>query len=167
MPEGATALVTGGRVDGFFPVVFNGFEAWVSASYLDVGVTRGLSRDAGIVNDSVNMRTGPSTNRAILTEVPTGMPVYLTGGTRNGFRPVSYGSERGWIHADFLTIADRPQTKRVTEALNLRSAPRSDSSVIMVMPAGATVTVTGEARNGFLPASYGGRPGWAHLSYLR
>ena len=167
MPEGATALVTGGRVDGFFPVVFNGFEAWVSASYLDVGVTRGLSRDVGIVNDSVNMRTGPSTDRAILTEVPTGMPVYLTGGTRNGFRPVSYGSERGWIHADFLTIADRPQSKRVTEALNLRSAPRSDSSVIMVMPAGATVTVTGEARNGFLPVSYGGRTGWAHSSYLR
>jgi uncharacterized protein YraI len=167
MPEGATALVTGGRVNGFFPVVFNGIEAWVSASYLDVGVTRSLSRSVGIVTDSVNLRTGPGFDRAILTQIPTGMPVYLTGGPRNGFRPVSYGSEHGWIHVDYLTIADRPETKRVTEDLRLRDFPDTDGEVILVMPAGATVTVTGTAQNGFLPVTYRGSSGWAHSSYLR
>jgi uncharacterized protein YraI len=166
VPEGAVTIVTGKKQNGFFPVLFNGQEGWVSATYLDTGTTTGLSRKTAIIADDVNMRTGPSTNRAVLTEIPAGMPVYLLGDRQNGFRSVSYGSEVGWISEDYLIMAKRPTTLRVTESLNLRSGPSTADSVVRVLPAGARVTATGSADNGFIPVRYDGSSGWAFAQYL-
>lgn len=166
VPEGAITIVTGKKQNNFFPVVFNGQEGWISASFLDIGTTSGLSRKTAIIADNVNMRTGPSTNRAVLTEIPIGMPVYLLGDRQNGFRAVSYGSEVGWISEDFLIMAERPTTMRVTESLNLRAGPSAADEVIRVLPAGARVTVTGSAVNGFIPVRYDGSSGWAFAQYL-
>jgi uncharacterized protein YraI len=34
------------------------------------------------------------------------------------------------------------------------------------MPAGATVTATGQKQNGFLSVTYNGNDGWAYAQYL-
>ena len=36
-------------------------------------------------NDSVNLRTGPGLDRAVITELPAGEEVYLSGAVSDGF----------------------------------------------------------------------------------
>lgn len=166
MPEGSVAIVTGKMQNGFFPVSFGGYDGWAAADFLDIGTTTGLSRSIAIAADLVNMRTGPSTNRAVVTQIPPGMPIYLTGERRSGFRAVSYGSELGWIAEDYLVLAERPETLRVTESLNLRAGPSTADSVTRILPPGARVTVADGPVNGFLRVRYDGSSGWAFAQYL-
>ncbi len=68
------------------------------------------------------------------------------------------------------TPAPVPATSdtRVTlSALVLRAGPSTDAAAILVMPEGATVTLTGEgAENGYVTVDYGGTRGWAYADLL-
>jgi len=50
--------------------------------------------------------------------------------------------------------------------LNLRSGPTLTDDVVLVMPAGASVELTGERTNGFTAVLYDGIEGWASTAYL-
>ncbi|MHB8577391.1 MAG: SH3 domain-containing protein [Dehalococcoidia bacterium] len=53
------------------------------------------------------------------------------------------------------------------DGLNLRSGPATSFSVVAVMPAGATLTVTGNASaDNWLPVQFNGQDGWADGVYL-
>ena len=53
-----------------------------------------------------------------------------------------------------------------TSALNLRSGPGLTNSVLLVIPSGAAVEVTGAAQAGFLPVTYRGMSGFASSDFL-
>jgi beta-lactamase class A len=53
-----------------------------------------------------------------------------------------------------------------TDALNLREGPGTEHAVIVAMPRGSRVHVTGEAVNGFSPVTFGEHRGWAFTEYL-
>lgn len=53
-----------------------------------------------------------------------------------------------------------------TSALNLRSGPGTSYGVIVVMPAGAAVEVTGDPQAGFYPVTYRGNSGFASGDFL-
>ncbi|HEV2109164.1 MAG TPA: SH3 domain-containing protein [Thermomicrobiales bacterium] len=55
---------------------------------------------------------------------------------------------------------------RTTSDLNLRTAPSLNSTVILVMPSGASVEVLGSPDDGFYPVSYGGTRGYAYGEFL-
>ncbi|HYJ13061.1 MAG TPA: SH3 domain-containing protein, partial [Thermomicrobiales bacterium] len=57
-------------------------------------------------------------------------------------------------------------TATTTVRLNLRSAPNTTSAIIMVIPSGATVSLTGQSTNGFRSVRYGNQSGWAFEAYL-
>lgn len=57
-------------------------------------------------------------------------------------------------------------TEYTTDGLNLRTGPSYDNDVILVMPAGAEVTRTGQSANGFASVDYQGTEGWAVTDYL-
>jgi len=50
--------------------------------------------------------------------------------------------------------------------LNLRAGPGAAHDAVLVMPAGATVEVTGGRANGFVAVVYAGTPGWAAAAFL-
>lgn len=54
----------------------------------------------------------------------------------------------------------------VSEELNLRSGPGLGHGIIAVMPAGSSVTVTGEATEGWYPVQFNNLGGWAFGQYL-
>ena len=58
-------------------------------------------------------------------------------------------------------------TATTTAALNLRSRSNTSSSVLLVIPQGAKVTLNGRVQNGFQDVTYNGTPGWAHGDYLK
>ncbi len=60
----------------------------------------------------------------------------------------------------------RAASMTATHNVNLRSGPGTNYAVIMVIPAGTSVEVTGAARSGFFPVTYGSRSGFASADYF-
>ena len=124
----------------------------------------------------LNLRAGPGTSYGVLTVIPVGSQVQAyVEGARNGFFPTRYGGLEGWASATYLAVGSGPgdpggdpagRPARVTTALNLRTGAGTSYRVVLVMPAGSTVTVTGPSVNGFAPIVYKGLYGWAYAAYL-
>ena len=122
----------------------------------------------------LNLRAGASLGAAVLLVIPAGASVETLGGAESGFVPVSYAGTRGYAYGQYLTMsAGDPApsgpstgTARTTTDLNLRSGPGLGNGVLRVIPAGATVTITGGGEAGFLPVTYAGTSGWAASQYL-
>jgi uncharacterized protein YraI len=187
MPPGAAVTATGADSSGFTPVTYNGVAGWAFAGFLQPagsappadGSTPGGG--SATTTSDLNLRAGPSTADAVLAVMPPGAPVTLTGEESNGFLGISYNGTAGWAFAEFLQTSGTPPstdpgptpgdgpggTATVTSSLNLRAGPSTGDAVLTVMPAGAAVALTGDAANGFLAVSYGGRTGWAFATYLQ
>lgn len=59
--------------------------------------------------DGVNLRAGPSTDQRILTVIPHGASVTVTGRSSDGkWASVTYSGQSGWIDAQYLIAADQP-----------------------------------------------------------
>lgn len=141
---------------------------------------RVAAADYAVTTDYLNLRTGPSLDADVITVMPIGAAVSVTGGTENGFYPVSYGDTWGYAHSDYIAFgggsgsgstdlsADGAVgTAHVIDgALNLRTGPGLDYSVLTVMPDAAEVSLTGEYGNGFLGVVYNGTAGYAWADFL-
>ncbi|MER3487032.1 MAG: hypothetical protein C4345_14705, partial [Chloroflexota bacterium] len=70
--------------------------------------------------------------------------------------------------ADYLAAASRDSAGDTvtTSALNLRAGPSTSDRVLLVMPAGAGVSILGSPVDGFYPVRYQGTDGWAFGDYL-
>lgn len=183
LPAGSSVTITGADSNGFSPVSYNGTTGWAFAAYLSVSGTPAPnpspspSPGAGtaLTTSSLNLRAGPSTGDAVLLVIPSGATVSLTGESANGFSGVVYNGTTGWAFAAYLTSGGAPSpspspggsgTATVTSSLNLRAGPSTADAVLAVMPAGATVTLTGQNANGFSSVVYNGASGWAFAEFL-
>ncbi len=179
MPAGATVSLTGSASNGFLGVIYNGRAGWAYAAYLQTGSpggNPGSGSGTASVTSALNLRAGPSVGDAVLLVMPAGSTVTLTGQSANGFVSVSYNGTAGWAYAAYLNTSGAPSpspspgpttgTATTTTSLNLRAGPSLGDAVLTVMPAGATVGLTGSAQNGFYPVTYGTLSGWAYGSYL-
>ena len=175
IPNGSTVNTTGSVQNGYTQLTYNGTTGWVASQYVSVS---GGTTTATVFDGALNLRTGPGTQYPVITVMPNGATVTITGSLQNGYYPVRYGTTNGFAAAAYLRIggtAPTPtpttpsgQTATVTAgALNLRSGPGLNFSVISVMPNGATVTITGALQNGYYPVRYGSTNGFAAATYLR
>ncbi|HEU5430146.1 MAG TPA: SH3 domain-containing protein, partial [Thermomicrobiales bacterium] len=55
---------------------------------------------------------------------------------------------------------------QTTAATELRASPTKDGAVLGAVPAGAALTPTGEANDGFIGATYAGQTGWIDAAYV-
>ncbi len=183
MPEGAYVdLLSDLGRSGFYKVNYNGELGYAYGDYLSVGGNGGNDDmvdagwgDAGsaYTTSALNLRAGPSTNHDVVLVMPEGVAVQLTGSGDSGFSGVVYSGNSGWASNDYLTDDSGggngngdTGTAYTTSSLNLRSGPGVSNSVILVMPGGAEVTLTGDEQGGFAGVRYNGTTGWASLSYL-
>ncbi|HEY8446064.1 MAG TPA: SH3 domain-containing protein [Thermomicrobiales bacterium] len=165
MPAGSRVGIIGPRRGEFYPITYPGTPGgWASGDYLRPD---GGSGPAAIVSEALNLRTGPSTADSIITVMPAGSLVTLTGDGRNGFLSVNYRGRSGWAYEQYLETGSTAHgTARTTDWLNLRASPSLDAEILTVMPPRAQVELTGSERNGFLRVRYEGRTGWAYGEYL-
>jgi uncharacterized protein YraI len=173
-PEGTVVEVRDGPTgaDGslWYRVSINGVRGYMVSDFL--AIEGSASSGDTTVLDDLNLRAGPSTSGAVILVMPTGSMVWVTGSPQNGFYPVDYAGTAGWAHGDYLdvsgggTAASNEGTATVTSELNLRAGPSTSETVLMVMPTGAVVTLTGGAENGFVSVDYAGMSGWAFADYL-
>jgi uncharacterized protein YkwD/uncharacterized protein YraI len=131
IPAVAVVTLTGEAQDGFLRVVYDGQEGWADASYLEVvdvasGATLQQAAAApvpsettalapapapnpnttvgaeAIATNNVNLRAQPSATAPILSIVPAGSPVTLTGSQANGYVNVRTEGQAGWIDGRYL-----------------------------------------------------------------
>lgn len=182
MPNNAQVGVTGSPQNGFTPVRYNGTNGWASSQYLSstqAGSNSGtVISNAWVIGGSLNLRSSASTSSSVLLVLPNNAQVGVTGSPQNGFTPVRYNGTNGWAYSQYLSstqpgAGSTPSPGAVISnawvidgTLNLRSSPSLSASVLLVLPNGAQVGVTGSAQNGFLPVRYNGTNGWAASQYL-
>lgn len=187
MPGGTSVTITGTSVNGFAPVDYAGTAGWAFEAYLQTSggtpapaPAPGGDAGSAVTTTDLNLRAGPSTADAVLAVMPPGAAVTLTGEASNGFLAVVYAGTAGWASAQYLStdggVTPAPDpgatppsstgTATTTTDLNLRAGPSTSEAVLLVMPAGAPVTLTGEASNGFSGVSYNGTSGWAFSGFL-
>lgn len=111
MRSGAAVTLTGQSSNGFVSVDYNGSSGWAYEDYLG---SSGGGGDSGsgatdsatgtaYTTTSVNLRSGAGTSYSIITVVPSGASVSLTGSTANNFVSVSYNGSNGWLYADYVS----------------------------------------------------------------
>ncbi len=114
MPSGARVEVMGGAQGGFLPLRYNGTTGWASASFLSTGggtqqpapapdPGSGATIDYKVTTAAVNMRSGPSTGTSVVTVLPPGTRIDITGSAQSGFLPAKWAGRAGWVSAQYLS----------------------------------------------------------------
>jgi uncharacterized protein YkwD/uncharacterized protein YraI len=131
IPSVAVVTLTGEAQDGYLRVVYDGQEGWADAAYLEVAdsssdavLLQAQAAEApaqaenaalapapnpdspvgaeAIATNNVNLRAQPSATAPILSVVPAGSPVTLTGSQANGYLNVRIAGQAGWIDSRYL-----------------------------------------------------------------
>lgn len=196
--EGSTVnvidgLFTAGDGSVWYQVEANGIAGYVVSDYLaNGGSLLGATSGDAMTNDTVNIRSGPSTADPILATANPGQWFTLTGENINGWLSINYGDYTGYIYGTYLTQdgqvpadpapvpadpapvpvdpAPAPTgetgTRYTNDSVNLRSGAGLDQGVITVLPAGVEVWLTGVQENGFAQVTSGSGDGWIAVEYL-
>lgn len=128
---------------------------------------------SGTVNadGGLRMRNGVGTDAAVITTLPNGAEVDVSGVTKDGWFQVSYMDTMGYVSGNYLTMSQEavqslptvsePVYGKVTEGpLNVRSAPSTSGSRVKQLSKGTVVQITAEQDGwyqidgGYVSASY-------------
>lgn len=162
---------------------------------LATGRTAAATAREGRATEETPLRAEPEDGAEALILIPAETSLEIEGRAEGGYYPVSYGGVAGWAATGSLaTRADEraepgvrvaaaqegdgagtggPPTSgggraaATVEDLNLREAPSAEGEVLVVIPAGEEVRLTGEVEEDFLGVGYDGFEGWASGEYLR
>lgn len=192
IPAGASVSLDGGSQNGFLSLTYNGSWGWAHGDWISTGgsapVTNpGATGTTTVVDGPLNLRTGPSTGNSVITVMPYGASMSLTGEVSGEWVRVVYNGTTGWAHSAYLGSAgsgtpsqpsepSQPSnpgigdtvigTMVTTDSLNMRSGPSTGNSIITTIPRGATVELMGNAQGAWYPVRYAGNKGWSHGDWL-
>ncbi len=139
-----------------------------------------LAAESATVSEELNLRSGPGLGYRILTVMPAGATVAVTGEPTEGFYPVQYNDLTGWAFGQYLAIngsapvastGARDTATVITSQLNLRSGPGLGFSVVAKLNYGTTVELLGGQQNadGYAWAEVltkAQQRGWVAATYL-
>jgi uncharacterized protein YgiM (DUF1202 family) len=122
----------------------------------------------------VNIRSGPSTDTAILGGLYRGQTITAISSSE-GWTKIKFGGSTAHVASKYLTKGSNLPTpsrigpgtvKITTTALNLRTGPGLSYKVIKVLKDGARVTMTGKTARGWAQLVSGRSTGWSSMQYL-
>jgi uncharacterized protein YraI len=102
MPVRSRVVLTGEVSGDFHAVSWNGRKGWASSSYLAIEGTAPAPPMAATTTDDLNLRSGPATSYGVVTMMPRGSRVTLTGQVTNGFHAVAFNGKSGWAFSAYL-----------------------------------------------------------------
>lgn len=131
---------------------------------------------------NLNMRTGAGTSNRVILTIPKGKSVKATGKSKSGWLQVTYKSKTGWVSGTYVANTSAPKkskpkaestpkkkssTKQTTANLNMRTGNSTKKKIILTIPKGKKVEVTGSKKSGWYPVKYKSKTGWVSGTYLR
>jgi uncharacterized protein YraI len=195
MPAGSnvTAAAADAPENDFLPVRFEEEEGWAAVAYLAEGSASteetGSSEttgSAGTVASDLNLRAEPSLDAEVIEVMPAGAEVRVIGSAEdadgNLWTNVLYGDIEGWASSEFVVPSEEddaastaassasssPADERIALVdLNLRAGPSTADEILLVIPAGGSMSLTGEgAENGFVTVLFDGTSGWVAAEFI-
>lgn len=170
VPLSTSFLFSAGLALGFVPMPLGTFQPiQVEADTVYYKTTSNL-----------NMRTGASTNKSIITTIPQGKEVTYVSKSGNWYK-VKYSNKTGWVSSNYLKkVATAVKTNTqvasstakttiyytTSSNLNMRSGASTKKSVITTIPKGKKVTYVSKSGSWF-KVKYGSKTGWVSSSYLK
>ena len=113
-----------------------------------------------VVADALNVRSGPSTTNSVLTCLPRGTTVYITGGYQNWWRIDVKGS-KGFVSSEYIEASGM-----TSGSIALKSSPSTYSSTLCNIAAWQYVTVVQRYNDNWFKLKYNGRTGYANAAYV-
>lgn len=112
---------------------------------------------------NLNMRTGPGTSYGVVTVIPKGAQVSVSGYSGD-WAQVSFNGKNGYAHGSYLKNQSAA-IRYTTGNLNMRSGPGTSYAVLLVIPKGAEVQVLNSSSTWY-KVSYSGKTGYVSSAYL-
>ncbi|HWV22943.1 MAG TPA: SH3 domain-containing protein [Thermomicrobiales bacterium] len=122
LQAGDAVELTGSSSNGFYEIWYGDYVGYVYADYINPGgsaaevasepvaevAAASESQPNGAsgtfyTTDSVNLRSGADTGSSVISVLPGGADVWLTGYVANGFSEVSTAWGDGWVSTDYLS----------------------------------------------------------------
>lgn len=102
--DGGSRVCVLGVENGWASVALNGTVGYVSADYLDIWNVMGLNGgSAQVTASSLNVRSNPSIDASVVTQLSQGETVTITG-INNGWYGVSFSGGAGFVHPDYIKL---------------------------------------------------------------
>ncbi len=134
-----------------------------------LGISAAAAQVGTVTASRLNVRSGPSTGHGIISTLVKGTQVTVLDQT-SGFYKISYGSNEGYVSADYLTLSqdDEAQTGTVTaSSLNIRKAPVS-GAVLTKLSRGTVVTILAtDPATGWYQITLNNSTGWCSPDYIQ
>jgi hypothetical protein len=92
---GTELELTGEAAPGFLEVIYGDVVAWIPSTNLTTGVRPGV--ETAMAVDDAPLMSAPIRDSGIVSYVPEGESVILTGASVDGFYAASYNGTGGWI----------------------------------------------------------------------
>lgn len=109
IPTGAPVDIWGDPENGFYSVSYNGQTGYAYGYYLTINgvgdgpvVPGGEVGEVYVADGPVNFRSGPSESDPVISVIPDGALVALTGDSANGFLSIIYSDRSGWAFGDLV-----------------------------------------------------------------
>ncbi len=213
VPEGGVVDVHDGPVEAddgslWYNVSYKGFTGYIISDYLAVytgngpvniqdaasgsapGAVIAYAVIAGTNNDGVRCRAAASYDAAVITVVPEGETVELTGDPVGVWQPINCAGQGGFVHTDFVSYDGSGSATGAPEAvggetysaaavtgsavvvgtsgggLRCRATASTNAGIITVLAEGTVVELAGNASGRWQPVFCAGQKGWVHTDYI-
>jgi cell wall-associated NlpC family hydrolase len=129
----------------------------------------------GAATTTVNIRSGPSTSRAVVGRLVRGQRIQVTGTSSGGWIKVRFNRRTAYMYGKYVTTGTRPSgptrittsgTTITTYGLNVRTGPSTAYRVVGSLSEGTRVKPTGRFKSGYAEFSYGSSKRWVSMAYL-
>ena len=127
-----------------------------------------LASETFVTTDSVNIRSGPSTDDPRIGGLYEGANVAVLEHDPAGWSTVSFEGKTGYIRSDFLRfpIGGAPATFRTTDDVRLRTGPSTESAAIKTVIHGTSVEVLEHDPAGWSRVRTDGKTGYIRSDFL-
>lgn len=124
---------------------------------------------------SVNVRSGPSTSKTILTQLQAGDSVIAAGAVSGDWLPIKYNNTTAYAWAEYLdpntnpaavTITGPTGRKTATKNVNVRQSASLTAEIGTILTKGTEIKVTGLTSGDFTQVNVGGKTSWIHSKFL-
>lgn len=187
LARGTRVETTGVTTNGYSQIAHAGTLRWVSTRYLSQSTPSvpqpsapGLPPVTGTATATAELmiRTTSGAVFDVITNVPSGTTLQLTGVTENGRTQVIHNGRVAWVNSLYLsgsasvpkpptsTLPTTIGTRYATTELILRSSPNASYVSYGDAPRGSALQITGREQNGRAEIVWNGTVRWVTAQYL-
>lgn len=128
---------------------------------LSVPITSLSAEYVSVVKDGVNVRTGPSTTSPVYMEIYAGYPLEILEKKDGWYKVQDFENDSGWIYEP-LTKECTTVIVNVSNKVNMRSTPDTDSSVVATIERGVVLDLLKREGKWVQARHISGAQGWIY-----